>query len=118
MPPASSQSTAQSCGPEFTEDGLHLPTIRAVLKLLQVNSDDRGFYFNESNNYGHVKLSWWSGPGDPFKQFAGEALMSEYRTREGGVETRPNGAYLLNEAAVQKIAQQISEQRKGCEPSA
>lgn len=91
---------------------LHAPTVRAMLDLLTVDSGDRGFYYNEANNYGVVRLQWWTGKGDPFKRFADASLTSTYRTPDGGTEIRPNGRYILNSKAVSALMREMKSRQK------
>lgn len=88
-------------------DGMHLPTIRAMLNLLSVDTEADGFRYNEPNNSGRVKLTWWSGKGDPGERFAGEVQMARYAC-PSGYEMRPTGTVLLNDRAARALAKQAA----------
>jgi len=93
-------------------DGFHAPTVRAMLDLLTVDSGDNGFSYNVANDYGVVRLQWWSGKGDPFERFAGEPLTSTYGTKDGGTEVRQNGRYRLNNKAVAALMRELKSRQK------
>lgn len=82
-------------------------TIRAVLDLFSVEGSD--FYFNEANNYGCITMKLFTGEGDPFVRFRGEAEMGEYGKRGGGTEVRPTGCYSLNDRLIDEIERLVAE---------
>lgn len=92
-------------------DGMHLPTVRALLDLLTVDDCDGGFSYNRPNDYGVVTLRWWSGKGDPRERFAGEKQMGRYHTPTGD-EMRPTGVVFLNQKAVRALAKQAAAEQK------
>lgn len=93
-------------------DGLHVPTVRAMLDLLMVDGSDAGFYYNPPNDYGVIHFTWHSGKGDPRKRFAGQAQTSKYMLRDGSTEVRPNGNYQLNDKAVKAMIKDIKKMHK------
>jgi len=76
--------------------------VRDVLSLFRVEGSD--FYYNQSNDYGVIKLRLHTGAGDPFEQYRGEAVMGMYRDGP-----RISGDFGLNDAAVTMVLERIKE---------
>lgn len=87
----------------------HMPTIRALLDLFQVDGNSDGWSYNHSNDYGVIYLKLWTGKGSPWPQFFGLEIEHEYAIgNTGKTEIRGSGTYKLNEAAAQLIARKIA----------
>ena len=77
-------------------------TIRAMLELFSFEGCD--FYFNESNNYGCIRGTLWTGEGDA-SMFRGEEQTAPHVSGR----VLGTGYYRINELGVRRIEQLIKE---------
>lgn len=105
-------SKTKGTDPDFI-NGFHVPTVRAVLDLLSIDTQSEGFYYNKPNDYGVIKCTLFSGKGDPFEKYAGEELKARYVVRgttgtsKTEYEMRGTGIYKLNEAGVKMVLKKL-----------